>query len=51
MSHELDPELLNRLKLVEDPTYEGESLNTMDYLALILVGLILPFALMVWGWI
>ena len=51
MSHELDPELVKRLELVEDPTYEGEPLNTMDYSGLILVGLILPAVLMVWGWI
>lgn len=46
----LDPELARRIKLVEDPAYEGEPLNTMDYVALIAVGIIIPFILMVGGW-
>lgn len=46
----LDPELLRRIELVEDPAYEGESLNKMDYTALIIVGIIMPFLLMVYGW-
>ena len=47
----LDPELVRRIKLVEDPAYEGESLNTLDYTALIVVGVVIPFVLMVGGWI
>ncbi|MCF8067365.1 MAG: hypothetical protein K9L30_02145 [Desulfobacterales bacterium] len=46
----LDPELVKRIELVEDPTYEGESLNSKDYWGLIIVGLIIPFLLMLWGW-
>ncbi len=46
----LDPELERRIKLVEDPAYEGESLNKMDYMALLVVGVIIPFILMFWGW-
>ncbi len=38
MTHEkLDPELERRIKLVEDPTYEGESLNKTNYTAFIVV--------------
>ena len=46
----LDPELVRRIELVEDPAYEGESLNKMDYIALVVVGIIIPFILMLWGW-
>lgn len=47
----MDPELKRRLELVEDPTYEGESLTPTDYTGLVIVGLIIPFGLMIWGWI
>jgi hypothetical protein len=46
----LDPELARRIKLVEDPAYEGEPLNGKDYTALIVIGIVLPFLLMAWGW-
>jgi len=46
----LDSKLVKRIELVEDPAYEGEPLNGKDYTALIIVGLILPFLLMAWGW-
>lgn len=49
--NKLDPELLRRIDLVEDPAYEGEPLTKMDYTALIIVGIIIPFLLMVGGWI
>lgn len=47
----LDPELLRRIDLVEDPTYEGEPLTKTDYTALVIVGIVIPFILMVGGWI
>lgn len=52
MAHEqLDPsELIKRIELVEDSTYEGEPLNIKDCAGLIIVGIIIPFLLMVWGW-
>lgn len=51
MTHEkLDPELIRRIELVEDPAYEGQPLNPKDYIALGVVGIVLPFLLMVWGW-
>lgn len=46
----LHPELVKRLKLVENPAYEGDPLNRMDYISLIVVGLIIPIILMIWGW-
>lgn len=51
MSNEpLDQELLKRIKLVTDPSYEGEPLNRMDYTLLFIVGLLIPLILMIWGW-
>ncbi len=51
MTHEkLDPELARRIDLVENPAYEGEPLNKMDYTGLVVVGIILPLLLMVYGW-
>jgi len=46
----LDSKLVKRIELVEDPAYEGEPLNSKDYIALVVVGLVLPFFLMAWGW-
>lgn len=46
----LDPELTRRIGLVEDPAYEGEPLNSKDYTSLVVVGVIIPFLLMVSGW-
>ena len=46
----LHPELVKRLKLVEDPAYEGDPLNKLDHASLIAVGLIIPIILMIWGW-
>lgn len=49
-SNSLDPELQSRLKLVADPSYEGEQLNKTDFVLLLLVGIVIPLILMVWGW-
>ena len=46
---QLDPELVKRIKLVENPDYEGDPLTGMDYVLLFLVGLIIPAILMIWG--
>ena len=46
----LHPELVKRLELVKTPTYEGDPLSKMDRVILIVVGLVLPIILMVWGW-
>lgn len=47
---ELDPELVKRLKMVEQPDYEGELLTTGDNILLIAAGIVFPLLLMVWGW-
>ena len=46
----MDPELERRIKLVNDPSYEGAPLTGLDYWGLVIVGLIIPFILMAWGW-
>ena len=50
VQEQLDPELAKRIGLVEDPAYEGQPLNSKDYIALVIVGIVIPFILMVWGW-
>ena len=47
----LDPELLERIRLVVDPDYEGEPLSKLDYFLLTTVGMIIPGILMIWGWL
>ena len=51
INEKLDTELLERLKLVENPDYEGEPLTTLDYILLTSVGIIFPGILMIWGWL
>ena len=46
----LHPELIKRLELVKDPNYEGDPLSRMDRVSLIVVGLVIPIILMIWGW-
>jgi hypothetical protein len=51
MSHDMfDSELKKRLKLVEDPAYEGQSLTRSDQVWLFVAGIVIPFVLMIWGW-
>ncbi len=47
----LDPELKRRLELVAHPEYEGASLTKSDHILLFTAGIIVPFILMLWGWI
>ncbi len=49
--HHFDPELKRRIELVAHPEYEGASLTQMDYILLFFAGIVIPFLLMVWGWI
>jgi len=49
---ELKRELAARLELVNsDPEYEGEQATRGDQVLLALVGLIIPAALMIGGWL
>lgn len=50
-AHHLDPELKRRLELVARPEYEKATLTKSDHLLLFIAGIIVPFILMIWGWI
>jgi len=47
---ELEALLAERLKLAEDPAYEGKLLSGGDQLILFTVGIILPIILLIIGW-
>ena len=48
---ELEALLAERLKLAEDPSYEGELLSGGDQLILFTVGIIVPIILLIIGWV
>jgi hypothetical protein len=48
---ELEALLAERLKLAEDPSYEGELLSGSDHLLLFTVGIIAPTILLAIGWV
>ena len=48
---ELEALLAERLKLAEDPSYEGELLSSSDHLLLFTVGIIVPIVLLAIGWV
>jgi hypothetical protein len=48
---ELEALLAERLKLAEDPNYEGELLSRRDHLVLFTVGIIVPVILLIIGWV
>jgi len=48
---ELEALLAERLKLAEDPSYEGELLSGGDHLLLFTVGIIVPIVLLAIGWV
>jgi hypothetical protein len=47
----MDAELAQRLKIAEDPSYEGEILTRGQHWVLATVGLIIPFVMLVVGWV
>jgi hypothetical protein len=47
----LDAELAQRLKMAEDPSYEGEVLNRAQHWLLATAGLIIPAVLLIIGWV
>jgi len=48
---ELEALLAERLKLAEDPSYEGEVLSRGDHLVLFTGGIIVPVILLIIGWV
>lgn len=48
---ELEALLAERLKLAEEPGYEGELLSRGDHLILFAVGIVVPAILLIIGWV
>ena len=48
---ELEALLAERLKLAEEPGYEGDLLSRGDQLILLTVGIIIPIILLAIGWV
>lgn len=49
-SHALPPELERRIKELEKSENQGSGFTTMDWILLLLTGVIGPVALLAWGW-
>ena len=47
----LEAELAQRLKMAEDPSYEGEVLSRGQHWLLATAGLIIPVMLLIIGWV
>jgi hypothetical protein len=47
----MDAELAQRLKIAEDPSYEGEVLTRGQHWLLATAGLIIPLILLIIGWV
>ena len=43
-------ELERRIRLLEDPSNQGAEFDTASWIWLIVLGIVLPAAVFVWGW-
>jgi len=50
MADDLPPELQERITALEDPARQGSDFDGVSWVWLILLGVIVPLALLVWGW-
>lgn len=50
MADDLPPGLEERVTALEDPSRQGSDFDTLSWVWLILLGVVLPVALLVWGW-
>ena len=50
MADELPPELQERITALEDPARQGSDFDTVSWIWLILLGVVVPLGLLVWGW-
>jgi hypothetical protein len=50
MTEDLPPELLERIAALEDPARQGSDFDAISWVWLILLGVIVPFGLLLWGW-
>jgi len=46
----LDPELERRIRALENASEQGSGFTGADWLALIVLGIVLPIAMLIWGW-
>ncbi|HEX9447360.1 MAG TPA: hypothetical protein VF920_05245 [Dongiaceae bacterium] len=50
MTRQLSPELERRVAVLEDPAQQGADFDGSSWFWLILLGIVGPLALLVWGW-
>jgi hypothetical protein len=50
MTDNLPPELQERITALEDPAQQGSDFDVVSWVWLILLGVIVPFGLLLWGW-
>jgi hypothetical protein len=50
MADDLPPELQERITALEDPSRQGSDFDAVSWAWLILLGVIVPFGLLLWGW-
>jgi hypothetical protein len=50
-SQELSPELERRIASLEDEDNQGTSFTGIDWLWLVLLGIVGPALLLIWGWL
>jgi hypothetical protein len=50
MAKQLVPELERRVAVLEDPAQQGADFDAVSWLWLILLGIVGPLALLIWGW-
>jgi hypothetical protein len=50
MAEDLPPELEERITALEDPARQGADFDAVSWAWLILLGMVVPLALLVWGW-
>lgn len=45
----MDPELLRRIELLERPEEQGAGFTSADYIGLLILGILLPIVVSLWG--
>jgi len=50
MSEELPPELQRRIRSLENPAEQGRDFDRVSWAWLILLGVVTPVLLLLWGW-
>jgi hypothetical protein len=50
MADKLPPELEERIAALEDPARQGSDFDARSWVWLILLGVTVPLALLIWGW-